>query len=261
MVPSYFDQKRRGLNPKHDLIKTLCPDGGDHLDVMGKSRHVYGYLKDFMFEPKYATQPVSTLSGGQKNRLMLAKTLANPGNFLILDEPTNDLDMDTLDMVEEALSNYPGTLIIVSHDRDFLDQTVTKILAFEGDGVVEGYIGGYSDYLEAKTKEKKDKEPQKEVVTKQKHDVKKTPEDTVKNDKKPRKLSYKYQHELDNLPTNIDALNKEIAKITDILSQDNLYMSDPEKFDKLSRELLKCKENLERSELRWIELEEMRNAL
>ncbi|NDB70021.1 MAG: ABC transporter ATP-binding protein, partial [Methylocystaceae bacterium] len=147
---SYFDQKRRDLDDDNTLWSTLCPGGGDHVDVFGKPRHVCGYLKDFMFDPKDARNRVGTLSGGQKNRLMLAKVLANPGSLLILDEPTNDLDMDTLDMLEEVLSHYKGTLFVVSHDRDFLDQTVTKILAFEGDGNVDGYIGGYSDYLEAK---------------------------------------------------------------------------------------------------------------
>lgn len=259
MQPSYFDQKRRGLNPKFDLIKTLCPDGGDHLDVMGKSRHVYGYLKDFMFEPKYATQPVSTLSGGQKNRLMLAKTLANPGNFLILDEPTNDLDMDTLDMVEEALSNYPGTLLIVSHDRDFLDQTVTKILAFEGDGVVEGYIGGYTDYLDAKKKERAEKDApppslKSSVIKKKEEEAKSAP-------KILKKLSYKYQFELDNLPDQIAQLERDIAAITQKLGEDNIYMSDPALFDTLTKKLAKAREKLEQSELRWVELEEMRTAL
>ncbi len=146
---SYFDQKRGDLRTEKSLWGNLCPDGGEYINVAGKHRHVCGYLKDFMFDPQDAHNLVSTLSGGQRNRLMLAKVLANPGNLLILDEPTNDLDMDTLDMLEEIISSYKGTLIVVSHDRDFLDQTVSKIIAFEGDGKVDGYIGGYSDYLEA----------------------------------------------------------------------------------------------------------------
>jgi hypothetical protein len=139
---------RKELDPEASLWSTLCPSGGDHIEVMGKSRHVCGYLKDFLFDPEMARHSVKTLSGGQKNRLLLAKVLADPKSFLILDEPTNDLDMDTLDMLEEIIANYQGTLILVSHDRDFLDQTVSKILAFEGDGVIDGCIGGYSDYLE-----------------------------------------------------------------------------------------------------------------
>ena len=125
----------------------MAPNGGDYIDVRGKTRHIYGYLKDFMFDPSVVLYKVGTLSGGQKNRLKLAKILADPKTCLILDEPTNDLDMETLDMLEEILINYEGTLLLVSHDRDFLDQTVTKVLAFEGDGKIEESIGGYSDYL------------------------------------------------------------------------------------------------------------------
>ena len=141
---SYFDQKRSDLFLKETIKKNMCPSGGDYINVMGKDRHVYGYLKEFQFDPKILNDYVSTLSGGQKNRLMLAKILANPKSCLILDEPTNDLDMDTLDLLEEILINYKGTLIIVSHDRDFLDQTVTRILAFQGDGKVIDCIGAVS---------------------------------------------------------------------------------------------------------------------
>lgn len=250
---AYFDQRRRDLIPHHNLIKTLCPDGGDHIQVMGKSRHVYGYLKDFMFDPALATQPVSTLSGGQKNRLMLAKALANPGNLLILDEPTNDLDMDTLDMIEEALSQYKGTLIVVSHDRDFLDQTVTKILAFEGNGKVEGYIGGYSDYLEAKQENEK---PKKSVME-EAPAPKKLPllEEAPKAPAK--KLSFKYKHELEKMPEKIQRLTAEIAVLNGTLADPGLYMRDPENFDKASRRLVRAKKELEEAESRWLELEEM----
>ena len=154
---SYFDQKRRDLNPADTLKLVLSPSGGDYIDVMGKQRHVCGYLKDFMFDPGRAHDKVSQLSGGQKNRLMLARILANPKSCLILDEPTNDLDADTLDMLEDILAQYQGTLIVVSHDRDFLDQTVTRILAFEGKGKIESIIGGYSDYLAFKAKKNADK--------------------------------------------------------------------------------------------------------
>jgi len=162
---SYFDQKREDLDPEHTLRKVLSPSGGDYIDVMGKQRHVCGYLKDFMFDPSRAYDKVSMLSGGQKNRLMLAKILANPKTCLILDEPTNDLDMDTLDMLEEILIQYKGTLIIVSHDRDFLDQTVTRILAFEGNGKVQACVGGYSEYLEKFKPQKiqKPKSSQKDI--------------------------------------------------------------------------------------------------
>ena len=152
---SYFDQNRSDLKPNDRLKDVMAPNGGDYIDVRGKTRHIYGYLKDFMFDPSTVLDKVGTLSGGQKNRLKLAKILANPKSCLILDEPTNDLDMETLDMLEEILINYEGTLLLVSHDRDFLDQTVTKILAFEGDGKVEQCVGGYSDYLNQKKSLKK----------------------------------------------------------------------------------------------------------
>jgi len=249
---SYFDQKRKDLKPEESLWKTLCPNGGDHVDVMGKNRHVCGYLKDFMFDPSMAQQPVSTLSGGQKNRLMLAKVLANPGSFLILDEPTNDLDMETLDMLEEILANYKGTLIVVSHDRDFLDQTVTKILAFEGQGNIESYIGGYTDYLEAREQDMT--QPAKAVA--------KPAASKQTEDKKPvQKLSYKLQYELDNLPARIEQLQVEIRNLEEKLMDSALYMQDPENFHRFSNRLPKAKAELERSELRWLELEEQSQAL
>lgn len=251
---SYFDQKRKDLNPDETLWKTLCPNGGDHVNVMGKMRHVVGYLKDFLFDHNTVLNPVRTLSGGQKNRLMLAKILANPGNFLILDEPTNDLDMDTLDMLEEILINYQGTLFVVSHDRDFLDQTVSKILAFEGDGKVEGYIGGYSDYLEASGRAKK-KTQAKDAVKPA------APKIEAKKEKTEKRLSYKLQYELENLPKKIAALEAEIESIVDTLSDPELYGKDAGAFHSQSKRLVTARDDLNAAELRWLELEEMRSAL
>ncbi len=245
---SYFDQKRKDLNVEDSLWKTLCPNGGDHVDVMGKMRHVVGYLKDFLFDPEMAMNPVATLSGGQKNRLMLAKILANPGNFLILDEPTNDLDMDTLDMLEEILINYQGTLFVVSHDRDFLDQTVTKILAFEGDGKVEGYIGGYSDYLEAR--EKFNPTPVKEVA-------KKPAPPPAAPKKSEKRLSYKLQYEFDHLPERIAQMEKDIESLVDELSDPDLYTRDAGAFHSKSKQLVLLRDSLNEAELRWLELDEM----
>jgi len=247
---SYFDQKRQDLNPKKSLWDTLCPDGGDYVSVGGKFRHVCSYLKDFLFDPKSAKDLVGTLSGGQKNRLLLAKILANPGNFLILDEPTNDLDMDTLEMLEELLANYSGTIFVVSHDRDFLDQTVSKVLAFEGNGQVDGYIGGYSDYLIESGKKKPDSTPKKPIKPKDKQEKSKTPNET-------KKISYKIQYELDNLPTKISSLEKEIEQLHHIMADPDLYMNNPEKFEKTSRRINKAEEELEAAENRWIELSEM----
>jgi len=252
---SYFDQKRKDLKEDLTLWKTLCPEGGDHVDVMGKARHVCGYLKDFLFDPSHAHHAVATLSGGQKNRLMLAKILANPKSCLILDEPTNDLDMDTLDMLEDILSQYNGTLIVVSHDRDFLDQTVSKILAFEGDGKVDGVIGGYSDYLEKVKKEKKaedepaKKEPEKKIeaapVTKQPS----------------KKLSFKLQHELDTLPGKMNEMETSIEHLTKMLVDPEFYARDAEAFMKTTRELENLKNRLATAETRWLELEAIREAI
>jgi ATP-binding cassette subfamily F protein uup len=252
---SYFDQNRRDLDPQHTLWKTLCPDGGDHIDVRGKPRHVCGYLRDFMFDPQAARQLVATLSGGQKNRLMLARILANPGSFLILDEPTNDLDMDTLDMLEEILVNYDGTLIVVSHDRDFLDQTVTQILAFEGNGDVEQYVGGYTDYVEFK----------RGIVKEEKVEAKSTPKKITPVAKAEpalpsQKMSFKLRHELEKLPERIAKLEADINTYESQLADPQLYMNDPKAFDTASRRFLRYKKELEDAEIRWLELEEIRAA-
>ena len=180
----------------------MAPNGGDYIDVRGKTRHIYGYLKDFMFDPSVVLDKVGTLSGGQKNRLKLAKILADPKTCLILDEPTNDLDMETLDMLEEILINYEGTLLLVSHDRDFLDQTVTKVLAFEGDGKIEECIGGYSDYLNQKRSLSKNKHKKEQNF----NQVKKV--ETKKELSENKKLTYKLEYELKNLPKQIE--DKEI---------------------------------------------------
>ncbi|MEJ0062909.1 MAG: ABC-F family ATP-binding cassette domain-containing protein [Alphaproteobacteria bacterium] len=257
---SYFDQKRQELNPDHSLQRTLCPGGGDYIEVMGKTRHVCGYLKDFLFDPKMAAHPVSVLSGGQKNRLLLAKILANPGQLLILDEPTNDLDMDTLDRLEDILSHYTGTLIVVSHDRDFLDQTVTKILAFEGEGRIDGYIGGYQDYLAAKRdglrpRQDYDDEEEAEITA-----PPPKPASAPKQKAAAPRMSFKQQFELDKLPERIRALEEEIAYIEVQMADPTLYTREPESFDKLSRRIGAAKFELEQAETRWLELEAMRAA-
>ncbi len=251
---AYFDQKRRDLNPEDSLRKTLVPSGGDYIDVMGKSRHVCGYLKDFLFDPGDAHIAVSTLSGGQKNRLMLAKILANPGTCLILDEPTNDLDMDTLDMLEETLINYDGTLIIVSHDRDFLDQTVTQILAFEGDGNIERVIGGYSDYLAMKERGDSIKATKSQKETKE--------EAAPEKPKVPaKKLSYKLQRELDQIPAKIEELEAEKAELGEKMADSEFYNRDQEGFFAATKRLERIDQKLALLEERWLELEAMREEL
>jgi ATP-binding cassette subfamily F protein uup len=245
----YFDQKRGDLDPEKSLIRNLLPDGGDHIEVMGKMRHVRGYLKQFLFDPGRADDKVITLSGGQKNRLMLAKILANPGNILVLDEPTNDLDMETMEMLEDIICNYDGTLFIVSHDRDFLDQTVTQILAFEGQGEVEHIIGGYSDYLEFRNKNKKVEAkslPQKEVK----------PVQATEKQAKPEKLTYKDKYALENLPREIEKLDVEIAELTEQLADPNFYQTDPKAFNKAAEKLERKKRDKDDKEIQFLEIEE-----
>ena len=271
---SYFDQKRSDLDPTDTLKKTLCPGGGDYIDVMGKQRHVCGYLKDFMFDPSRAQDKVSQLSGGQKNRLMLAKILANPKTCLILDEPTNDLDMETLDMLEEIISQYKGTLIVVSHDRDFLDQTVSKILAFEGNGKIESCIGGYSDYLEKKKSSERHPAPEAKPSSNKRDlekdgskaaDISGSPPSKQANacrkddkPKKPQKLSYKLERELSQLPDKIAKVEADIADYKEQLSDGDFYARDPAAFHDMTKALAEAESKLERYETRWLELEEMR---
>ncbi len=252
---SYFDQKRKDLVPENTLQRTLCPNGSDYIDVMGKTRHICGYLKDFLFDPRQAQAPVSTLSGGQKNRLMLAKILANPGNLLILDEPTNDLDMDTLDMLEDMLSTYKGTLIVVSHDRDFLDQTVSRILAFEGNGKIDGYIGGYQDYLAAR-KKRMDQPPAQDekVFAAQTNSKKSAPKGSVSSER----MTYKQTYELETLPARIAALEAEINNIEQQLSDPDLYTKDAGGFQNYSKRLVTARHELASAEARWLELDELR---
>lgn len=265
---SYFDQKRSDLNMDDTLRKVLAPSGGDYINVMGKDRHVCGYLKDFMFDPSRAFDKVSTLSGGQKNRLMLAKILANPQSCLILDEPTNDLDMETLDMLEEILSQYQGTLLVVSHDRDFLDQTVTRILAFEGDGVVDTCIGGYSDYLAMKKGQDKSaparhsgegRNPKGEAA---KDPGLRRDDNSKEKPQAPKapavKMTYKLEKELSDLPDKIKVIEKAIADLTTVLGDAGFYQRDPDGFHLRTKQLAELQAKLERYETRWLDLEEQR---
>jgi ATP-binding cassette subfamily F protein uup len=265
---AYFDQNRVALDPKKSLWDTLCPDGGDQVKIGSgeheRSMHVCGYLKSFLFDPKMARELVGTLSGGQQNRLMLSKVLANPGNVLILDEPTNDLDMDTLDMLQEILSEYPGTLIVVSHDRDFLDRTVTEVLAFEGDAKVESHVGGYSDYVEFKRKSeqqalKKESDAKAKTIAKNHASDMSADAPSLVNIK-PAKIvmAYKFRHELEKLPAKIAQLEAEIATLKTALMDADLYTKNPEVFDKSTRRFAGAQQELDAAEQRWIELEDMR---
>jgi ATP-binding cassette subfamily F protein uup len=247
---AYFDQHRSALDPKKTLWKTLAPNGDYVYLGSGQHRrhlHVAAYLKKFMFDPKRSKDDVGTLSGGMQNRLMLARTLINPGNLMILDEPTNDLDMDTLDMLQGILADYAGTLIIVSHDRDFLDRTVTEVLAFEGDAKVQDYFGGYSDYMRQTggAAYKKLAKPKKEKTT-----------EPVKKENKPA-LTFTQAHELKKLPEKIVTLEASIAAMTAQMQDPTLYTTDPKAFDKIMRTLPKLQAELATCEARWLELESL----
>lgn len=240
----YLDQMRDTLNPQDTLWESLCPGGGDHVMIQGKPRHVMGYLKEFLFDSKQARSPVSILSGGEKNRLALAKAFTQPGNLLVLDEPTNDLDMDTLDLLEELLYEFEGTLIIVSHDRDFLDRLATSIIAVEGDGDVIEYAGGYSDYL-AKRKPKPELSAPKEKV-----------DSTTSKPRSERKFSYHEKREFELLPAKIKALEQEIKIIESKLDNPLFYQQHPQEFTTLSARLEQAKTELDEAELKWLELSE-----
>lgn len=242
---AYFDQNRITLDPKKTLWKTLCNEG-DHIWVRGHFRHVVAYLKDFLFKPDQAQCPVSTLSGGEKNRLMLAVALAKQSNFLVLDEPTNDLDMDTLDLLQEVLDDYEGTILIVSHDRDFMDKVATSLIYMRGDGTVYEHVGSYSELLE-KLKGLPPKTNNKKTVNKE--------EPKVREKNKTQKLSYKEQYMLENLPKEIEKLATENKAIEVALGNANLYTDDPQKFDELTTKLADNKGKLEEMENQWLEVQ------
>jgi ATP-binding cassette subfamily F protein uup len=251
----YFDQRREQLNPEKSIWDTLC-DKNDTIMVQGRPKHVIGYMKDFLFTPEQAKTPIKALSGGEKNRLLLAKTLAKETNLLILDEPTNDLDIETLDVLQEALSDYEGTIIIVSHDRDFLDKIVTSTIVFDGKGGVLEYAGGYSDYVRQKALSD-DEEAKKKKA--------KTTSVKEKNNSKPKsknnKLSYKHQRALEIIPGQIEELDGKIAKCEEKLADANFYSKNPEDFEKTSSLLSDYQAKKEELEEQWLEIEMLKEEM
>jgi ATP-binding cassette subfamily F protein uup len=246
---SYFDQYRSTLNKEHSIKQILCPNGADHIYFAnGKDMHVATYLKKFMFNPKELDTKVSTLSGGEANRLLLAKTLINPGNLLILDEPTNDLDMDSLEILLEILSEFDGTAIVVSHDRDFLERLVTRTLVFEGQGKIIDLVGGYQDYLQ---------------FYKSKEIAPKLQKETKSVQAKPKsissKLSYKDQRLLIIIPTQIEELENENITLEIELANPDLYSKNPDRYTNISDKLSANKEKISEMTEKWIELEEVSN--
>ena len=250
---AYFDQNRIDLDPKKTLWQTLC-DKGDHIMVHGQYRHVVAYLKDFLFKPEQANCPVAALSGGEKNRLMLAVTLAKPSNFLVLDEPTNDLDMDTLDLLQEVLSDYAGTVLIVSHDRDFLDRVVSSVIYMKGDGSLYENAGSYSELLEKISTLPQPAAAAAKVKESVKPAVAKTSSGT-------KKLSYNQKRLLEVLPGETEALGREIRQIEETLSDASLYTENPQQFEALSSALAEKKQTLEDKENQWLELQLLKEEL
>jgi len=254
LEPLYIDQNRGELDPDKTIWDMLCPKGGDQVMVRGKPKHVIGYLKDFLFDERQARQPVSALSGGERNRLLLAMGLAKPSNLLILDEPTNDLDMDTLDLLQDMLGDYDGTLLLVSHDRDFLDRIVTSTLAFEGNGKVIEYPGGYADYLRLRQAAP---DSRKGEETGGKAAVDAAPKKT----KIKTKLSYKEQRQLDMLGQRIPELEELINRLETELSDSTLFADKPETFQVKASELESARAELEDCEQKWLEIELLKEEL
>ncbi len=249
-----LDQHRENLDPKSTLSEALTGGRGDTVTVGGKSKHVIGYMKDFLFSQEQARTPLEVLSGGERGRLMLARALAKPSNMLILDEPTNDLDLETLDVLEDMLGTYEGTVILISHDRDFLDRVVTSVIAPEGNGKWVEYAGGYADML-----------AQRSVNLQQK--PVKSPTDQTKETKSPpsaaakRRLNFNEKHALDTLPKTMVNLQAEIAKQQKQLDDPALYSKDRKAFDAASTALTAAQAELEAAEEKWLALEMLREEI
>jgi ATP-binding cassette subfamily F protein uup len=253
LMPVVIDQRRTALDPEKTPWEILA-DRNDHVLVRGQQRHVMTYLREYLFRDEQARQPVRTLSGGERNRLLLAKALAAPSNLIVLDEPTNDLDADTLDLLQEALADYDGTVLLVSHDRDFLDRLVTSTIALEGDGTAIEYAGGYSDYLvqrgphETPTaappprREKATSAPREATPAKQ-------------------RLGYKRERALAELPKKMDALHAEMAALGEALADPALYTRDPKGFAAKTARLGAAQAELDAAETEWLELEMLREEL
>ncbi|MDG0971408.1 MAG: ATP-binding cassette domain-containing protein [Porticoccaceae bacterium] len=237
---AYFDQYRSALD-EEKTVQDNVSGGRDMLEIGGKSRHVISYLQDFLFAPERCRQPVKVLSGGERNRLLLAKLFTQPSNVLVLDEPTNDLDIDTLDLLEELLIDYKGTVILVSHDRAFLNNVVTSTLVFDGSGTIEQYIGGYDDWLRQRKTEQKVKVA--------------TPKVQVKSTAASNKLSYKDQRELDGLPAQIEQLEIQISATSELISAPGFYQGDRSTTQAIENQLASAQKQLVEFYARWELLE------
>ena len=268
-----LEQDRASLDLERSPWETLCPAGGDQVLVQGQWRHVVGYLRDFLFREDQVRTPLRALSGGERHRLLLARILARPSNLLVLDEPTNDLDMDTLDLLQEALADYAGTLLLVSHDRDFLDRLVTSTIVFEGRAGAREYPGGYADWLAQR--------PRPETAVARQPSARQTPASQAParqaSGRQPAahaaagrplpapqgapRLDARLARELDRLPARIEAATQAVAEEEGRLADPGLYGRDPAGFDRASRQLAQLREAQARLEERWLELEGLRETL
>ncbi|WP_298636165.1 ATP-binding cassette domain-containing protein [uncultured Umboniibacter sp.] len=245
---AYFDQLRESLDPTKNLVENVC-EGRDFIEINGHKRHGISYLSDFLFSPERLRIPVGALSGGEQNRAILAKLFSKPANLLVLDEPTNDLDLETLELLEEILLNFEGTLLLVSHDRAFMNNVITSTISLDGSGKVREYVGGYDDWIrQGGTLSVAKQRPAKSAATK-------TPAETKPKAKPAKKLSYKVQRELEQLPGIIEALEAEIAELEGVVADPKFYDRDvaeqTELFEKISVVQAKLDEALER----WMELD------
>jgi ATP-binding cassette subfamily F protein uup len=245
---AYFDQYRATLREDWNAIENVA-EGREHVEVGGRQKHVIGYLQDFLFTPERARAPIARLSGGERNRLLLAKLFAQPSNLLVMDEPTNDLDVETLELLEELLSEYPGTLLLVSHDRDFLDNVVTSTLVMEGDGRIGEYVGGYNDWLRQRPEPKEPGPTPKPAVEQ--------PAKAVSSAVVPAKarLSYKDARELERLPARIEALETELARMTEAMNEPAFYQRDASALAADNAALARLQAELDAAYARWAELE------
>jgi ATP-binding cassette subfamily F protein uup len=250
-----LDQRRESLDPAWTLAEALTGGKGDTVQVGAQTKHVVAYMKDFLFPPEQARTPVGVLSGGERNRLMLARALAKPSNLLVLDEPTNDLDLETLDLLQETIVDYPGTVLLVSHDRDFLDRTVGSVLVSEREGRWIEYAGGYTDMLAQRGEGVQARTVEKAV----------RPKEPARSGPAPaaakRKLGFNEQHELKVLPQRMQALEGTIAKLQAILADPNLYAQKPKRFEEATAALAKAQGELAAAEDRWLALEMLREEL
>ena len=241
---AYFDQQRESLDSTK-TVKESVADGNDYVQIAGERRHVVGYLGDFLFPPHYMNAKVSRLSGGEKNRLLLAKLFARPANLLVLDEPTNDLDIETLELLEELLTDFQGTVVLVSHDRAFLDGIVTSTMVFEEDQGLKEYVGGYSDWQKQLLKEAKSKS---ELVN---NASQKKPLQKTQSKKNPNRLGFNERRELEEMPERIEALESELQVLTSRMGSADFYSQEGEAIKLASQRLAELNEELEAAYLRW----------